>query len=182
MHPHEKGFEDKGKKDSNKIRNSRSSKSPRNPHTENFPQPLCRRSHDGSSGRGSGSSLFRFLLRFRFSRCTSLICRVLKRSNRRGLFNFRGVLINLGRSGNLSLGLGLEEVTNTSRETASDFGGSRDLILFLLLLLYIEIRRDEFKRTRTNKPYLLLLQQEQRRPPQQARQSHLGYVRFEIQR
>ena len=46
------------------------------------------------------------------------------------------MLIDLGGSGDFSLGLGLEEVTNTGGETTTDFGSLGSLLFLFLLLLF----------------------------------------------
>ncbi len=66
-------------------------------------------------------------------RCNSLfrlvLHRVLERSNRCGLVDLRRVFINLRRSCNVFLLLGLEEMTNTRRQTTSHFNRLRGGLL-----------------------------------------------------
>lgn len=59
---------------------------------------------------------------------------VLQGCNRLGLIDLRGVLIDLGGDGVLSLGFRLEKFADTSRKTTADFGGVDLLLLFLLLI------------------------------------------------
>lgn len=60
---------------------------------------------------------------------------VLEGSNGGGLLDLGRVLVDLGRGSDLSLGLGLEQVTDAGRETTTDLGGLGDLLLLLFLLL-----------------------------------------------
>ena len=104
------------------------------PNTGN---PLCRRSDDGSSCGSNLSDRLISLCLGLSSRCIPRR-RVLQRSDRLGLVDLGRVLIDLGGGGNLGLGPGLEQVTDTCGETTANLGGFGShlgLLLFLLLQL-----------------------------------------------
>lgn len=93
-------------------------------------------SNDGGHGRSSLNglgSLFRLRLRN-----SGLRSWVFKRGNRSRLIDLGRVLVHLGRSGDLGLGLApAEQIANASREAASDFE-SLDLLHFLFLLFFLK--------------------------------------------
>ena len=97
-------------------------------------RPRSRSSRDDGGRR---RSLNLGLLRCGSSRCglSGLSSRVLERRDGGRLLDLRGVLLNLGRGVVLSLGLRLEEVTNTGRKATADLGLLLGLLLFVLLLL-----------------------------------------------
>ena len=107
----------------------------------------------GSSGNWGGSGindlgglvrLLSFLLLwFVRSRRSGFCSRVLEGSDWGGLIDLGWGLVNLSGRVDL-LGLRLEEVTNTGRQTTSNLGrrpGGPGLLLFLLLLILLDLLR-----------------------------------------
>lgn len=103
------------------------------------------RSSDSGSDRRSNSLglglLDRCRLRSRLLR-HRLSGGVLQRSDRSGLINLRGVLVDLGGRRRLSLGLGLEEVADTGRKAAANLCGRGLLLRLLLVLLLFLLQKD----------------------------------------
>src|SRR5262249_4995100 len=109
------------------------------------------KSCSGRNNRGSSRSSFNGLSRLFCDgggcrrRLSSLRGDILQRSNRSRLVDLGRVLVHLGWGGDLRLGFGLEEVTNTGRQSTRHLGGFVGffvllrlvLLLFLLLLLLI---------------------------------------------
>jgi hypothetical protein len=92
-------------------------------------RPLCSSSNDRDSRRSlNGLGLFDGSGSFCGLRISG---RVFEGCDCRWFFDLGWVLIDLGRSSDLSLGFRLEEITNTRGQTASELG----LLLFRFLFL-----------------------------------------------
>jgi hypothetical protein len=85
----------------------------------------------GNSGLSDSDSLLGLGL------SSGLLSRVFKRSDGRLFLNLRWVFIDLGGGRSLGFGLCLEEVTNTGRKTAANFGGLGGLLVLLLFFLLV---------------------------------------------
>jgi hypothetical protein len=106
---------------------------------------LCRSGHSGRGGDEAGLRLGLILGLLNGSGGSNLLGglsgrsllrgRVLKGSNRGRLLNLGGLLLNLGRGRRLRLGLALEEVTDTGRETAANL----DRLLLLSLGIVLDL-------------------------------------------
>lgn len=102
---------------------------------------------------------------------------VLERSDGGGLLDLGWVLVDLGGGLDRGLGLGLEQVTNTGRETTANFDGLGGLLLLsLLLLLLFGGSVLKTSKCKVDKPFLLgpprwQQGQLQRRPRESRRRS-----------